>query len=169
MKPGRPFDADIAIKVMDQHPQNIESIPHYSTDIYDAYQVINRFQMNNWSCHVKCKIMTDGNLVYKVRFHKQNMECQISALTMPLAICMAAMAVINDEYVEVVDEEDDGLSITKKMPQIGIEKIDFSDETFLELLEKTIKEADEENLAEKIIDILSKNGYFIARKKPEDF
>ena len=113
--------------------------------------------------------MTDGNLVYKVRFHKQNMECQISALTMPLAICMAAMAVINGEYVEVVDKEDDGLSIDKKMPQIGIEKIDFSDETFLELLEKTIKEADEENLAEKIIDILSKNGYFIARKKPEDF
>ncbi|KKK80660.1 hypothetical protein LCGC14_2821250, partial [marine sediment metagenome] len=138
--------------------------------IYDAYQVINRFQMNNWSCHVKCKIMTDGTLVYRVRFYKQNMECEIIATTMPMAICKTAMAIINDEYVEFVDKEDeDDLSIYKKMPQIGIEKIDFSDETFLELLEKTVKETGEENLAEKIIDILSKNGYFIVREKPEDF
>jgi len=170
MKPGRPFDADVAIKIMEQHPHDIKSIPHYSTDIYDAYQVINRFQINNWSCHVKSKIATDGNLTYRVRFYKQNIECVRTAPTMSAAICMTAMAVINGEHIEFVDREDeDDLSISRRMPQIGIEKIDFSDETFLEILEKAVKETDEENLAEKIIDILSKNGYFIVREKPEDF
>jgi len=170
MKPGRPFDADVAIKIMDLHPQNIKNILHYSTDIYDAYRVINRFQTNNWNCHVTSKIATDGNLTYRVRFIKQNKECETVSSTMPMAICMTAMSVINGEYIEFVDKEDsDDLNISQKMPQIGIQNIDFTDETFLEILEKTVKESDEENLAEKIIDILSKNGYFIVRKKPEDF
>lgn len=170
MKAGRPFDADVAIKIMNQHPQDIESIPHYSTDIYDAYKIINRFQTNNWSCHVNAKVMNDGNLMYKVRFLKQNLKCEQFAPTMPMAICMTAMSVIDGEYTEYVSEEnEDDLSISKKMPQIGVEKIDFSDETFLEVLEKTIKETGKEDLAEKIVDILAKSGYLIVRKKPEDF
>lgn len=170
MKPGKPLDTDVAIKIMDQHPQDIKNIPHYSTDIYEAYKIISRFQTNNWSCFVNSKIMSDGNLLYGVRFRKQNLECEKIAQTMPMAICMAAMAIIDGEYIEFVGKENqDDLSISDKVPQIGVEKIDFLDETFLEILEKTIKDNSEKVLIEKFIDILSKNNYFIVRKKPEDF
>lgn len=170
MKAGRPFDTDVAIKIMNQRPRDVKNIPHYSTDVYDAYKVISRFQTNNWSCHVNAKVMTDGNLMYKVRFLKQNLKCEQLAPTMPMAICMTAMSVIDGEYTEYVTEENkDDLSIPEKMPQLGVEKIDFSDETFLEVLEKTIKEISKEDLVEKIVDILSKNGYLIVRKKPGDF
>lgn len=170
MKAGRALDADVAIKILNKHPKNIKSIPHYSTNIFDAYKIISSFQTNNWSCSVNANVMSDGNLMYRVRFHKKNIECERLAPTMPLAICMTAMSVINDEYIEFVGKEDkNDISISEKMPQLGVEKIDFYDETFLEMLEKIIKETDKDNLVENIVDILSKSGYSIIRKKPEDF
>lgn len=169
-KAGRALDTDIAIKVMDERPLDITNIPHYSTDIFEAYKIISHFQTNNWNCNIKSKILTDGTLMYRVRFHKQKIVCEKVAPTIPIAICMVAIAIMDGQYIEYGDgEEDDDLHIPQKMPQIGVQKIDFTDETLLEILEKTIKEYDKENLSEKIVDILSKNGYFIVRQSPEDF
>lgn len=166
MKAGRALDTDIAIKIMNQHPVDITKILHYSTDIYDAYKIVYRFQINNWNCSVNSKIGADGNLLYKVLFHKRNIRCEKSALTIAMAICLTAMAVIDGKYVEYENDTINSgeVNISKKILKTNIEKIEYTEEIVLDILKNIIKEhTDKKNLPKKIIDILMKNGYSITK------
>ena len=174
MKAGREFDATIAVKLMGLKAIEPENIPYYSTDIYDAHKVIERIKQKGWYCNVGSRISSDGNLFYRTKFYQHGRECERFAPTVPMAICLSAMAVFKDEYFEYVDvleKTEDGTPI-EIVPgsSTGLARID-SDEEVASILEKVIHGEPIENrdwltMAKNILDVLEQQGYIVVRKPP---
>lgn len=175
MKAGRALDSKIAIKIMGVKKIIPEKISHYSTDIYAAHKVISKMQLIGWYCSVSSRITTDGNLFYRVRFYQNDRECEQYANTIPLAVCIAALAVMKNEYFEYVDVLEKIKNDDTPIDIIGDSKNTFSKvELFDDVLLETIKDAIEafklsdknsENIAINIIDYLRNKGYTISKSK----
>lgn len=105
MKPGHVLDTEIALNVMDLEIKDPFSVSPYSTDIWHCYTVVNKLQLMGWSCNVKSNVTASGILSYTARFHLGNKESQFRATSLPMAVCMAALAITKEEYVEFVVNE----------------------------------------------------------------
>lgn len=83
---------------------SFHSLYHFSTDIDDAYLVINvmqkKYNMNFFSKTLK----KDGEQWYQVGFHRSNQTDFpiIGSLRLPHAICVAALNVINGKRIKMV-------------------------------------------------------------------
>ena len=173
MKAGRALDSKIAIKIMGIKKLTPEKISYYSTDIYAAHKVISKMQINGWYCSVSSRIATDGNLFYRARFYQNGRECEQCANTIPLAVCMAALAVMKNEYFEYVDVLEKIKNDDTPIDIIGDSKDTFSkvelfDDVLLEIIKDALKDSkindkNTENVATNIIDYLQKKGYTISR------
>lgn len=178
MKAGRAMDSMIATKVMGLKAIEPDQIPQYSTDIFAAHKIITKLQQQGWFCNVGSRIGNDGNLFYCARFYQHGRECERYAPTIPLAICSAAESVVQEEYFEYIDileKPTDEVPI-KIIPgkTTGFSSIDTEEE-----VANIIKNSVEENnnlinshdwliLAKNIIDKLSKSGYIIIKKPPNN-
>lgn len=143
MKSGQALDADIALKIMDQKLTDPNKIPKFSSDIYAAYTVINQLQMQGWSCRVRSQINHVGSLTYKAHFHKGDaLHSESIAPTIPLAVCLSALAIANNQYVEFVEQHDDDtpIEISKPLLDAGLKEINIQDEPIINLLAHAIEE-----------------------------
>ena len=179
MRPGRALDVEVYSKIMNQHKiADSSKIPHYSTDIYDAYKVLNKLQTMGWSCHIGSRITANGTLLYRARVEKGLMHCERLEASVPMAICSTAMAIINDQYVEFVTdmntEQDENLiqmpnlGDVIRLKKVGIENEQITDLVAAALMTSQQTGADLDSLSKEIIDILTENGYFIYKKEPDD-
>lgn len=165
MRPGRALDAKIAIKIMGLKSIEPEGIPYYSTEIYDAHKVIGKLQLNGWLCNISSKITDDGNLHYRAKFYQEGRECEKIAKSIPMAICISALSIVNDEYYEYID-------ILKKRDSSPIEIIGknensysiigLEDKDLISIIDEVIKE-NTANTAENVVDILRERGYIILK------
>ena len=146
MKSSQSLDTDIALKIMGQKTDDPAKIPKFSSDIYAAHSVINALQMQGWSCRVRSQINHLGQLSYKAHFNKgKKLHSETIALTIPLAVCLSALAIINKQYVEFVDDHEDDsapLEIAEPLSELGLEEINIEDEPIVDLLAHAMKERD---------------------------
>lgn len=101
MKPGHVLDNEIALKLFQQKIKDPFSTPPYSTDVWHSYLVIEHLQKIGWICRVKSNVAKDGSPTFIVKFVKNNLESQCRDETLPMAICMAGLAVANNQYTVV--------------------------------------------------------------------
>lgn len=178
MKAGRAMDSMIASKIMGLKAIEPDQIPQYSTDIYAAHKIITKLQQQGWYCNVGSRIGNDGNLFYCARFYQHGRECERYAPTIPLAICSAAEAIIQEEYFEYIDileKASDEVPI-EIIPgkTTGFSSIDTGEEvaniikSIMEGTGNISSSQDWISLAKIIIDKLSKNGYIIIKKPPSN-
>ena len=101
MKPGHILDNEIALKLFQQKVKDPFSTPPYSTDVWHSYLVIEHLQRMGWICKVKSNVAKDGSPTFIVKFIKDNLESQFRYETLPMAICMASLAVANNQYTMI--------------------------------------------------------------------
>lgn len=145
MKSSKAIDADIAQKLMGLKVTDPNNIPNYSTNIFDSHAIIRHLQMNGWSCHVRSTITKDGTLFYRAHFHKsKKLHSEQVATTIPMAVCMAALAIVNEQYVEFVDEHEDDkpIELSQSLADAGLSEITVDDASIIDLLSKTLEERD---------------------------
>jgi len=170
MKAGKALDSDIANKILKMKITDPSDIPKYSTNIYSAYEVISKMQNQGWSFHVKSKITPTGGLIYRSRFVRGNQHTEQHSPSLPMSICIAALAIVNDQYFEYVDEEEDerpieivGTADSKPV----LKNIDISTESLEELLARRLSEFELPSTNDlKFKDILTENDL---RKLPKAF
>lgn len=190
MKAGRAFDSDIAITVMKLKFTDPKKIPKYSTEIYAAYEVISKLQKEGWSFHIRSKITATGVSIYRARFTRDNQQSEQHSPSLSMSICLAAMSIVNDEYFEYVEEEEDDrpIEIAGVYDTPTLKKIDISEEPLEELLERELKnfelpsdnglkfsdiltEKDVRKLPKELlkffVDILNENNYCISKRIDE--
>lgn len=190
MKSGRKLDVEIANTVMGLKVTKPKKVPLYSTNTYAAYDVINQLQTQGWSCRVGSHISKNGALMYKVEFSRGSQFSEARAPTMPMAICIGAMTVVKEEYIEYIQKEDDKepIQIVGVVNKSGLYTVDLHDEHLEELIAEEIQsftlpsvnkltfkdilnESDLEKLPKALtdflVDILRKNKYYISRKIDE--
>ena len=174
MKEGRELDAIIAVKIMGLKAIEPANIPHYSTNIFDAYTIISRLLRSGWFCKVSSRISDDGSLFYKANFHQHGRECERFATTIPMAICTSAMAVIKNEYFEYTDllsnEESDDQPIeissetSAPAPLIAYDDVEAT-KLLKEILSKnTTQSPNVDEITKIILDGLMEKNYIIIRK-----
>lgn len=187
MKPGRTLDLEIANKVMGLKITDSEKVPHYSTNTYEAYNVISQLQLRGWSCRIGSHISKNGALTYKAEFSRGNQYSEGRSPSISMSVCYAAMTVVKEEYTEYIKKEtdDEPIKIVGSVSKSGLHTIDLDDEILEEMISEEIKlfklpsinnltfqdiltEPDLEKLpkaiAEFLIDILRKNSYYISKK-----
>lgn len=191
MKAGLSLDAEISKKIMHQSNLKSKDIPRYTTNIYAAYEVISNMQHQGWSFHIKSKITQVGSLLYHAKFVRNNQHTEQYSPSLPMAICLSALAIANNQYFEYVDKkekEDDeqSIEIVGASPVKPILKnIDISVESLEELLARRLNEFElpsanglmfkdiltKEDLRKLpkaflkfFIDILNENNYCISKK-----
>lgn len=146
MKSTQALDSEIEMKIMGRKITDPTNIPKFSSDIYAAHSVINALQMQGWSCRVRSQINHMGQLSYKSHFSKgKKLQSEMLAPTIPLAVCLSALAIVNEQYVEFVDKiEDDSapIEIAEPLSELGLEEIDIQDEPIIDLLTHAINERD---------------------------
>ena len=144
MSSSKALDSEIATKLMGLTIKNPKDIPAYSSDIYAAHKVINRLQMLGWSCFVRSNINREGVLYYKAHFHLgRKLHSERDAPTIPMAVCMAALAIANEQYVEFVEEgEDKPMEISEPLSELGLREIEIRDEPITDLLARALKKRD---------------------------
>lgn len=190
MKAGKAFDSDIAITVMKLKIADPKKILKYSTDIYAAYEVISKLQREGWSFHIRSKITVTGVSIYRARFARDNQQSEQYSPSLPMSICLAAMAIANDEYFEYVEEEEDDrpIEIVGVHDAPKFKRIDISEEPLEELLARELKnfelpsanglkfsdiltEKDVRRLPKELlkffVDILNENNYCISKRIDE--
>ena len=188
MRAGRALDSDIANKIMNLTITDPSDIPHYSTNTYDAYNVISKMQHQGWAFHVRSKITQVGGLLYRARFVRGNQHTEQYSPSLPMSICLAALAIADEQYFEYVEEEEDerpieivGASESKPV----LKNIDISEEPLEELFERRLVEFElpsanglqfkdiltEEDLRKLpkkflkfFVDILHENNYCISKR-----
>lgn len=175
MRAGRELDATVAIKIMGLKAIEPDQIPRYSTDIFTAHKIIIKLQQLGWYCTVSSRIGSDGTLFYRSRFFQHGRECERFADTIPMAICSAALSVIQDEYFEYIDvlkEVDDDTPI-EIIPgsTTAFARIE-ADDDIASVIENVIhgKNISSQNwmlLANNLIDSLRQHGYIIVKKPPK--
>ncbi len=145
MKSGQALDNDVYMKIMGLKVKDPNKIPKFSTDIYAAHTVINKLQMQGWSCRVRSQINHMGALVYRAHFNKgKKLHSEVFAPTIPLAVCLAALAIINEQYVEFVEKQEDDtpIEIAEPLSELGLEEIDIRDEPIVNLLAHAMEDRD---------------------------
>lgn len=165
----RQFDAEIAVKVMGEQPRNPKDVPYYSTDVFDAYKIIKKFQKNSWNVSANHVLLHEGDTNFYVKFRKDNVECEESSSSLSMAICLAALALTEGKYTEIGNSmnSDDFIGISA-MP-VDVEQIAISDETILTTVKDALKRnKDNDNAAEMLLDILAKKGYYIFKDKNDE-
>ncbi len=142
MKSGQALDADIAMKIMGLTITDPTKTPKFSSDVYAAHKVINRLQNQGWSCRVRSQINKQGILNYKAHFNKgKGLHSETVAPTVPLAVCLAALAIANEQYVEFVEKHDDDtpIEIAEPLPEAGLEEITMGDEPIINILAQAME------------------------------
>ena len=176
MKAGRELDATIALTVMGMKSIEPENIPHYSTNIYDAYDILKKMQQLGWFCNVGSRIGDDGSLFYKVKFYQHGRECERFSVSIPMSICIAAISVIKNEYFEYVDvlketQDDHPIEIIPgAVAGWPFPKAEYTEDV-TDILKKLLNDingpTDEHDiLITNILDELDKCGYMVVRKPP---
>lgn len=170
MRQGRALDADIALLLNGKRPAKPENIPFYSSDLYDAYKVVNALQSKGWHFNIKSDIEANGMLVYLIRFSQGNVYTEIRHSNIALAICNCAVKIANGETDEWQDPNRT-YGVTE-ISQILKDNLDHfplpsdSELKFSDILgEENLKKLPEE-LACFILDILESNN--LAIKKTDD-
>ena len=188
MRAGRALDSDIDKKIMHSIITDPSDIPHYSTNTYAAYEVISKMQHQGWSFHIRSKITQVGGLLYRARFVRGNQHTEQYSPSLPMSICLAALAIANDQYFEYVDEEEDERPIeivgTAESKPV-LKNIDISTESLEELFTRKLSEFElpsanglqfkdiltEDDLRKLpkaflqfFVDILDENSYCISKR-----
>ena len=86
-KAGRELDVSIGYYVMDLHCHP-DLYPNYSTNISDAWKVVEKLQYMGYMVHLSC--MKEFFITLEHDNHNKEMDYWIGAETAPLAICRAA-------------------------------------------------------------------------------
>jgi len=188
MKSGYPLDLEIAKKVMKLKITDKVDIPPYSTNTVRSHDVISVMQKQGWSFHVRSKITQNGSLLYRARFVLGNKQTEKYAPTLPFAICLAALMVVDNQYFEYVEDEEDERPIEivgNSTAEPILKNIDISEEPLEELLARQLidfklpsengltfgdilTEGDLRKLPSALlkffVDILDENNYCISKK-----
>ncbi len=165
MRPGRALDTKIAIKIMGLKSIEPENIPHYSTEIYDAHKVIGKLQVDGWLCNVSSRISEEGNLYYRTKFYQEGRECEKIAKSIPMAVCIAALSIINNDYFEYIDvlKKKDGSPIEiLGEPKNAYTVVGLNDKHLIDTINMII-DKNPNSIAENMIDILNERGYIILK------
>ena len=112
MKAGRGLDARIAEKVMkllnvglrntgvgyETHLayylpslKECRTVPHYSTQIADAWLVVEKLRKANWNVSTWYTYVVLADSKWRCKFEGDELTYQAEATTAPLAICLAAL------------------------------------------------------------------------------
>ncbi len=102
MKPGRELDALVAEKVMGWKMDasavwhgpgpSCLVLPHYSTDIADAWEIVEKLQSQDWACILDNVKDFLGN--WQAHFEKDRRACTAESESAPHAIALAALKAV---------------------------------------------------------------------------
>ena len=148
MQPGKALDSKIFLKITNQKIDDPYAIPDYSTNEFHSYAVISKLQNMGWSCNLKSHIAVDGSLSYKVAFHKDNKQTSYRYSTIPMAVCMAAMSVFDNQYFEYVETEN------KPNDEIGAEIINIYNSEIINQPNNSLI-VDDKNYEDLIINVIT--------------
>jgi hypothetical protein len=174
------LDLQIARRVFGLSGIDRKSALPYSTDIDAAYSVVSKIQQHlQWACRISSRINNDGSLHYVARFYRDEGKTYAERIstTIPLAICSAALAILDEKYIEIGDNDtpddkiapDNIVSISGFRSSTTLTAINVEDDPFFEHMKNILSQIHwDENLdlreaADKIVDSLRKKGYVIAK------
>jgi len=187
MKAGRTLDSKIAAAIMGLKLTDIKNIPHYSTNIYDAYNIISFLQTQGWACYVGSNISQNGSLTYKVQFSKNGLVGEGNSPSIPMSICSAALNIIEEKSIKNINSEYNEKPINiigtpkkpgfytfelenKELEELIAKELDnfklpsINNLTFRDILIESDFEKMPKSLADFLLEILQKNHYTIFRK-----
>jgi Phage ABA sandwich domain len=97
MPAGRSLDFLIAERVMHEDVMKSQFAPmRYSTDIADAWQVVEKLREQGFPLHIQC-LQNPQNPYGVAGYHDLRTDAWIWADTAPLAICRAALKAVSQE------------------------------------------------------------------------
>ena len=143
MKSGPALDLDIALKIMGLQIKDPSQVPSYSSDVFLAHKVIHKLQQQGWSCHVRSQVSKSGILTYRAHFYKgTSLHSERTAPNISLAICLAALAIADEQYVEFVEPVDDEnpIEISRPLSESGLKEIIIKEEPIADVLSKVLEE-----------------------------
>lgn len=94
MKEGKALDMKIHRDLFNKPVDDPLNIPPYSTDVFASHAILEAFKHNNWNCFVNAVIANDGTLVWKVKVRQRNKFAQRVMNTLPHAVCMIAIDIM---------------------------------------------------------------------------
>lgn len=90
------IDSNTDVRLIQDQNGALCAIPPFSTHVETSYQVINWFSSRGYVCHMASKIV-NGNLLWYCHFSNDNTQgTEYEGLTLPHAICRAALGKITD-------------------------------------------------------------------------
>lgn len=170
MRQGRALDSDIALLLHGKRPAKPENIPFYSSNLYDAYKVVNALQTKGWHFNIKSNIEASGTLIYHIKFSQGNMFSEIHHSNIALAICNCAVKIANGETEQWEDPNRTyGISEISQILESNLDNFPLPSDSELKfsdiLGEENAKKLPRE-MASFILDILESNNLVI--KKTDD-